>query len=353
VSWCLLLCWLVDNHNNRIGPARHADWLSRLRPVAHQHSCWPAGCSCAGQRGAIGRVELRELRSFIAVAEQGGLTAAARELHLSQSALSQTMQSLERHLGVQLLIRTSTGTRLTGAGEVLLREARVLLAHHDRVLATVAATESGISGVLRVGVPLELPADLLLGPVTQLRHALPDVRVQPRHLSTAEQLAELRADRLDIALVRQKAVGPAYEAMLVLTEELGVLVPTPVAEDLARPGGVRLEALGALHWIGFPREDSPAWYDQVVAILRSHGISVGEATGDDESLIPEVKLAAVESGRAFALAPPGWPHRLPDGVRWHALISAPVVRRTWATWPAASRRRDIGVFVAALEPQAR
>jgi peroxiredoxin len=65
-------------------------------------------------------VELRELRSFIAVAEQGGLTAAARELHLSQSALSQTMQSLERHLGVQLLIRTSTGTRLTDAGQVLL-----------------------------------------------------------------------------------------------------------------------------------------------------------------------------------------------------------------------------------------
>jgi DNA-binding transcriptional LysR family regulator len=298
-------------------------------------------------------VELRELRSFIVVAEQGGLTAAARELHLSQSALSQTMQSLERQLGVQLLIRTSIGTRLTGAGEVLLREARALLAHHDRVVAAVAGSTSGVSGVLRIGVPLELPAELLLGPVTQLRNALPDVRVQPRHLPTAEQLAELRAERLDIAFVRERAIGPAFEAMIVATEKLGVLLPTAAADDLAEPGGIRLDALGALHWVGFPRKDSPAWYDQVAAILRSHGITVHDASDDDQSLIPEVKLAAVESGRAFALAPPGWSQPLPDGVQWRALIGAPLVRRTWATWPAASRRRDVGIFITALEPQER
>jgi hypothetical protein len=108
-----------------------------------------------------------------------------------------------------------------------------------------------------------------------------------------------------------------------------------------------------MHWVGFPRKDSPAWYDQVVAILRSHGITVHDATDDDQPLIPEVKLAAVESGHAFALAPPGWSQPLPDGVQWRALIGAPLVRRTWATWPAASRRRDIGTFIAALEPHER
>jgi DNA-binding transcriptional LysR family regulator len=299
------------------------------------------------------RVELRELRSFIAVAESGGLSAGARELHLSQSALSQTIQSLERQLGVQLLIRTTVGTRLTIAGGVLLREARALLAHHDRLVARVAGTESGVSGVLRVGVPLELPNDLLLGPVTRLRDALPDVRVQPRHFSTAEQLAQLRAERLDIAFVRERATGPTLEAMLVVAERLGVLLPVDAAQTLAEPGGVRLEALGAFDWIGFPRTDSPAWYDQVAAILRSHGITVDGASQDDQSLIPEVKLAAVESGRAFALAPPGWSQPIPRGVRWCPLADAPLVRRTWVTWRAASQRRDIGVFVAALEVQHR
>lgn len=299
------------------------------------------------------RVEMRELRSFIAVAERGGLSAAARELHLSQSALSQTIQSLERQLGVQLLIRSSTGTRLTSAGDLLLREARALLAHHDRIVAEVAGSESGISGVLRVGVPLELPTDLLLGPVAHLRDALPGVRVRPRHLSTSAQLAELRAERLDIALLRVRAAGPAFEAMLVVTENLGVLLPSAAAEDLGEPGGVRLDALSGLHWVGFPRTDSPAWYDQIVAILRSHGITVDDASDDDQSLIAEVKLTAVESGHAFALAPAGWPQALPDGVQWRALIGGPIVRRTWATWHAASRRRDLGIFIAALERQQR
>jgi DNA-binding transcriptional LysR family regulator len=297
-------------------------------------------------------VELRELRSFVAVAEEGGLSAAARRVHVSQSALSQTIRSLERQLGVQLLVRSSTGTRLTEAGSVLLAEARELLARHDQAVAAVARAGTGSSGVLRLGVPLELPADLLPAALTRLRSTLPDVRVQARHLSTAAQIAELRAERLDVALVRERAAGPEFDAMLVVTEKLGVLLTTAIAEEIAEPDGVRLEALGGLTWIGFPRSGSPAWYDQIVAVLRSHGVAVEESP-DDQSLIPEVKFAAVQTGRAFTLAPPGWSQPLPDGVTWRPLIGAPLVRRTWAVWHAETRRRDVGAFIAALEPQER
>jgi DNA-binding transcriptional LysR family regulator len=297
-------------------------------------------------------VELRELRSFVAVAEEGGLSAAARRVHVSQSALSQTIRSLEHQLGVPLLIRSSTGTRLTEAGSVLLAEARELLARHDQAVAAVAEAGTGTSGVLRLGVPLELPADLLPAALTRLRSTLPDVRVQARHLSTAAQIAELRAERLDVALVRERAAGPEFDAMLVVTEKLGVLLTTAIAEEIAEPDGVRLEALGGLTWIGFPRSGSPAWYDQIVAVLRSHGVAVEESP-DDQSLIPEVKFAAVQTGRAFTLAPPGWSQPLPDGVTWRPLIGAPLVRRTWAVWHAETRRRDVGAFIAALEPQER
>ncbi|HKC27559.1 MAG TPA: hypothetical protein VKB75_06070, partial [Jatrophihabitans sp.] len=70
----------------------------------------------------------------------------------------------------------------------------------------------------------------------------------------------------------------------------------------------------------------------------------------DQALIAEVKFAAVESGRAFALAPPDWSQPLADGIVWCPLVGAPLVRRTWAVWAAGSRRRDVGAFVAALEP---
>ena len=300
-------------------------------------------------------MELRELRSFVAVAEEGGLSAAARRLHVSQSALSQTIQSIERQLGVQLLIRTSTGTRLTEAGSVLLTEAWELLAHHDRVIAKVVGSGpgAGASGVLHIGVPLELPADLLPGALSRVRAALPELRVEVRHLSTAAQTAELRAQRLDVALVRERVPGSAFDAMLVVTERLGVLLPAALAEELAEPGGVRLEVLGGLRWIGFPRSDSPAWYDQIVAVLRSHGIIVAEPSENDQSLIPEVKFAAVQAGRTFTLAPPCWSQPLPDGVSWCPLLGAPLVRRTWTLWAGGSRRRDIGAFIAAVESQQR
>jgi molybdate transport repressor ModE-like protein len=106
-------------------------------------------------------VEIRELRVFIGVAEEGSLSAAARKLHLSQSALSQTILSLERQLGVQLLQRHSTGVTATDAGTILLREARALIAQHDRALAAVTGQAAAGPGPLRIGVPLELPADLL------------------------------------------------------------------------------------------------------------------------------------------------------------------------------------------------
>jgi DNA-binding transcriptional LysR family regulator len=61
-------------------------------------------------------MELRELRVFVAVAEEGGMSAAARRLHVSQSALSQTVTALERQLGVKLLVRSSSGVRTTEAG---------------------------------------------------------------------------------------------------------------------------------------------------------------------------------------------------------------------------------------------
>lgn len=297
-----------------------------------------------------GPVEIRELRAFVAVAEAGGLSAAARRMHLSQSALSQTIAGLERQLGVPLLDRTSTGTQLTAAGASLLRDARVLLADHDRIVRDVGSHEQG--GVLRVGVPLELPSDLLTAALARVGERLPDVDVQLRHLSTAQQMAELRADALDVALVRERVPDSRFDAMLVVTEHLGALITEDLVEQLVVDDEIRLDSLADLRWLGFSRAESTAWYDQVVAVLRSHGI-VAPAPAAEQSLIAAVKFAAVRSGRAFALAPSEMSHVLPEGVGWYPLAGHPLVRRTWALWHAGSRSHAVGALVAALERQQR
>ncbi|MGW9592200.1 LysR family transcriptional regulator [Streptomyces chartreusis] len=102
-------------------------------------------------------MELRELRAFVAVVQDGGLSAAARRLHMSQPALSQTISGLERQLGVKLLVRSSTGVRATEAGTALLTEARAVLARHDQALRVMARYVGPGGGALRIGIPLELP----------------------------------------------------------------------------------------------------------------------------------------------------------------------------------------------------
>ena len=293
-------------------------------------------------------MELRELTAFVAVAEEGGMSAASRRLHISQPALSQTVSSLERQLGVKLLERSSTGVRPTEAGALLLSEARAILARHDQALRRMSEfTAEG--GVLRLGVPVELPADILEHTLAKFSANCPGTRVLPRHLSTAAQLSALQGGELDVGLVRERPVRENFDAMLVLRENLGVLLASDVAAGLVHSDGVRLDALCGLQWVGFPRSNSPAWHDELTAILRTHGIDPGPPPPEDQLLIAPVKLAAVSGGRYFALAPQNWPHPLPESVTWSPLIDHPLVRRTWVVWPANSRRRDIGQLVTAFE----
>lgn len=294
-------------------------------------------------------VEIRELRAFVCVVDEGGVSAAARRLHVSQSALSQTIRMLERRLGVQVLTRDHTGARPTAAGDVLLTGARDLLDRHDRLL--VAMTGPGREDTtVRIGLPLELPAHVLPAVLGAVTFDAPGTKAEVVHSSSSEQLGSLRSGDLDLALVRDRPADDALDAVLVLEEPLGVLLAAGTAERLAGPGGVPLERLGGLAWIGFPRAEAPAWYDQVVATFRGHGLPLPDHRPPySRSAILEVKLAGVISGAHFALAPPESGAPLPAGVQWHPLAGTPLVRRTWAVWAAASRSRGLAAVVAALE----
>lgn len=302
-------------------------------------------------------MEIRELRAFVVVVEEGGLSAAARRLHISQSALSQTVQSLERRLGVQLLVRDHAGSRTTDAGELLLHEARELIEHHDRVAFVMAtatgAGSPGTAGLIRIGVPLEFPPDLLPTALGQLAEAHPDTRVKVVHSSSSTQLTALRSAELDVGLVRDRPTDPRIDAVLAVREAMGVILATARAEEIAEPTGVHLHRLAGLHWMGFARSDAPAWHDEVTATLRGHGVAVDDQPTDDRPVTAEVKLAGIGTGKAFGLASPGWARPLPEGQVWFPLIGNPLVRRTWAIWSAAARQRDIAALIAALDITAR
>src|SRR5277367_1860431 len=275
-------------------------------------------------------MDFRELSAFVAVVEEGGMSAASRRLHVSQSALSQTVSALERELGVTLLERTSTGVRPTEAGTVLLVEARAVLARYHQAVRTMSTYSTESSEVIRLGIPLELDPDVLPTALAKFAVESPNTRVVPQHLSTAGQFKALRSDQLDVGLVRERPSGSEFDAMLVAQEPLGVLISSTVAARLADSDGVQL--------------------DELTGVLRSHGVDIGPPVPDDQVLIAAVKFAAVSSGQAFALAPENGLQPRPDDVTWSPLVGKPVVRRTWVVWPAESRRRDVGRLIASFQP---
>jgi hypothetical protein len=111
-----------------------------------------------------------------------------------------------------------------------------------------------------------------------------------------------------------------------------------------------MHRLADLRWVGFARGDAPAWYDQVSATLRSHGVpGTYWVVEHDRPVTPEVKLAAAATGHAFALASQGWARPLPEGLVWNRLLGDPLIRRTWAAWHSQSRRLDLASLVADLD----
>lgn len=293
-------------------------------------------------------MELRELRAFVAVVEEGGMSAAARRLHLSQPAISQTIHNLERRLRVELLVRTSGGVSTTPAGTALLTEARDLISRHQEVAASIAQHHAAANNTVRVGVPLGLPIGLLPNAVAGLASRSPDTRVAIGHLSTASQISALRSGDLDLGLIRERPASRDLDVNLVVEEHLGVLLATAHVERLGAPKQLRLDELAGLEWQGFPRCDSPAWYDELTATLRSHGVPISPSTTFTESPIQEVTFAAVSAGGVFALAPARSRSQLPDSIRWQPISGNPVRRRTWVAWPSNSRHRGLAHLVALL-----
>jgi DNA-binding transcriptional LysR family regulator len=123
-------------------------------------------------------VELRHLRYFVAVAEQGSVSKAARHVHVSQPALSRQIRDLEADLGVPLFDRVGRHIELTAEGEDLLRHGRDVLARAESVRERARALRGGIVGVLRVGATPQATQSIFAGFLRRYSRLRPGVEIQ-------------------------------------------------------------------------------------------------------------------------------------------------------------------------------
>ena len=179
-------------------------------------------------------MELRHLRYFIAVAEEGHITRAAERLGMQQPPLSQRIKAIERELDVQLFRRKARGVELTDAGRAFLDNARAMLAHFDHTFDVVRRTARGEQGRIRVGVTPTSPFHPFVPRVIcSFREAFPLVFLQLEERLGNELVERLRDDRIDVAFIRTPVANPEGLVVDPLLEE-PMLVALPAGHALAR-----------------------------------------------------------------------------------------------------------------------
>jgi DNA-binding transcriptional LysR family regulator len=181
-------------------------------------------------------MEMRHLRYFIAVAEEGHITRAAERLGMQQPPLSQQIKAIERELDVQLFRRRPRGVALTEAGRAFLDYARDITAHLDRALETTRRTARGEQGQIRVGITPTSPFNPFVPRVIRaFRETHPLIALTLTEYNSGDLIELLRNERLDAAFIRMYPAAPDGLVLSLLVNE-AVIVALPEQHRLAKAG---------------------------------------------------------------------------------------------------------------------
>lgn len=173
-------------------------------------------------------MDLRQLRSFVAVAEERQFTRAADRIGIAQSSMSAQIRELERELGLPLFDRTTRHVALTGAGEVLLERARLVLTSADETVAELQRMRGMLTGRVSIGLT-QTPGPIdVLDLLTGFNAEHPAIELSVREDLSVALAAELREDRLDVGIltITEPADCRALHVEPLAEEELVVVVST-------------------------------------------------------------------------------------------------------------------------------
>jgi DNA-binding transcriptional LysR family regulator len=265
-------------------------------------------------------VELRQLRYFIAIAEEGSFSRAAQRLHVSQPPLSTQIKALEQELGAQLLTRNNRGVALTAAGQVFYQEVRSVLMRLDGACTKAVQADRGDVGMLSIGFVSIADYSVLPPALKSFRAQFPLVEVQLHELTTDAQIRELRAGRLDLGLGLAPVEEPDLEFRTVLREEL--VLAAPAGQVTAKADGVDLRTLSKASFIVPPRDIAPGLYDLTISRCRAAGFAPRIVQNARQM---QTVIGLVSCGMGLALVPASVRNLKRAGVSYQALRGRPAL----------------------------
>ena len=192
-------------------------------------------------------MELRQIRSFLSIAETLHFGRTAKLIHISQPALSLQIRALEEEVGVRLFERNRRKTTLTAAGEAFRDDAVAALSHLDQAIRKARLAANGKLGLLRIGFISGVGAQIVPSIARQFKDLNPEVEFSLLAIPTAHQLQMLQTGSLDIGFLRLPIGEQSALEVLTVHREPFVLV-VPSSHKLAKRDSVSLSSL-AIHWV--------------------------------------------------------------------------------------------------------
>jgi LysR family hca operon transcriptional activator len=264
-------------------------------------------------------MDLRHLRYFIAIAEEGSLTVAAeKRLHTAQPSLSRQMRDLEAELGCELMIRGARGIELTAAGRVFLDHARVVLAQIEAATAATRRAASPAKTCFALGFLTGHEFEWLPAVMAIMRDELPNTEVTIHSLSSPDLADGLMRGKIDLAFLRHERHAPGIVFTRLIDEPLIVLMPADhrlSARDAITPEDIVGEQL-----VGVPHDKSPA----LRAVTDAYGARIGiDLTPNHYVDNLSMAMSLVASTRGIAVMPLYARNLLPPTVISRPLAGVP------------------------------
>lgn len=295
-------------------------------------------------------MDFRQLRYFVAVAENLSFSRAAEQLHISQPPLSQQIKLLEEDLGVVLFERTRRVVRLTQAGDLFYQQATDILRRYAEARELCTLSRDGHAGKLRLAFTASVP---MFEAFPRLLHAFrqryPRIDIDLRHLSTGEQLQALQANEIDVGFLRPSSSfrAPASIDVVELWRDelvLAVAATHPLAHADARP---TLRELAHEDFILFPQALGCGLFEHITNLTAQAGFApriVQEARENSTT------LALVAAHLGISIVPSIYEGTKPPGVEFRHLENADTESRIVMATSHDQGNASVPLFVQHAHP---
>ena len=283
-------------------------------------------------------MEFRQLRYFIAVAQELHFGRAAERLDITQPALSKQIRILERELDLELLTRTKRVVSLTQAGEVFFGQAQQLLQQAEQAVKLTKRTAKGEVGRLKIGFTATATYTVLPNLIQRFRGHHPQVEVEMLEFCTEGQVSALNRSEIDIGFLHPPIDTRGLEIHPILAEDF--LVVLPPQHHLSDRRSLSLADLATESFILHSRSEGPFLYDQFLKLCAEVGFQP-QINKEVDSHQSRICLVAAGMGVTFIPAGlrslvnsnlvckpiPNIPLKLEFAAAWRSVATMPVLQK--------------------------